>query len=493
MRRSSRLILVLLLLVTWSAFAQDEESEAVPLISYGEVITGQINNADPYRRYIFEALRCDFISIRARTTNGDLDPLVTITDDSGAALFSRDDSRGTVDVDFEPVGIPRSGRYHIVVNRFGYGLGTTSGAFELLIERIGNGSAHGCAMRYGDTIVNSISNLESRLIYQFRARQGDLVNVRMERISGDLDPYLTITDNAGYVLESNDDVFGSGTDAEIQALLIPADGTYYIIATRYSEEAGTSTGNFILRLREAEDSGLGNSPLAPFPLRIGGALEGNITPERPAQYYRFEARQNDIISIAMNRIGGNLDAYLVLTNADLQEVAFNDDSSPNTQNALIEDFLIPADGTYYIIATRFQREDGTTNGRFSLSLDSRGNAFASVPPEIPRITYGLSLTGDIGDDRPDALYAFFGEAGDVITLSLSRGDGTLDPVLSILAADGQTVLAFDDDSGGGQNAHIDRFEVPETGVYYIRAARYDGADNPNTSGSYVLVVARRFD
>ncbi|GAB4522472.1 MAG: hypothetical protein OHK0046_35050 [Anaerolineae bacterium] len=483
----------LLLTLLTLAGVNRAQPESTATLNYGEVITGQIDNTNPSRLYSFEGLRCDFLSVRVRVTNGDLDPVVTILDSSGSAILTRDDSAGDVGVDVEPVAIPRSGRYVIVVGRFGYGLGSTSGSFELLVERIGNRSAHGCALRYGDEIVNGITDLESRLIFQFRGAQGDLVNIRMERVSGDLDPYLTVTDNGGFVLASNDDVLGSGQNAEIQALVIPADGTYYVIATRYGEEAGGSTGNFLLSINEAEGSGLGNSALAAVPLRINTTIDGEITGSAPTQYYRFEARQNDIINVRMDRAsGGALDSYLVIANSALQELAFNDDSN-ETQNALIENFLIPADGTYYILATRYEREAGTTTGRYTLSLESTGNAFASVPPEVRRISYGISLTGSIDDVNPSIDYAFWAEEGDVITLSLSRGDGDLDPVLSLLASDRQTTLATDDDSGSGQNARIERYEVATTGVYYIRVGRYTGADNPGTEGSYVLVLARRFD
>ena len=46
-------------------------------------------------------------------------------------------------------------------------------------------------------------------------------------------------------------------------------------------------------------------------------------------------------------------------------------------------------------------------------------------------------------------------------------------------------------SGGGQNARIARYVLPKTGIYYVRAARFSGKDgNPNTHGSFVLVLAK---
>lgn len=479
----------LLFICVSSAFAQDEEDAVIP---YGAVVTGQISNGTPRESYQFDALRCDFISVRLRATSGDLDPVLTITDDSDAAIFSRDDANGSRNVTFEPLRIPKSGRYTVTVGRFGYSLGSTTGSYELLIERIGNGSAYGCALRYGDTVINTVTDMEPEVYYSFRAEQGDIVNIQMRRQSGDLDPYLTVLDSGGYVLESNDDVPGSGTDAEVRSLLIPADGTYYILASRYGLAAGRSSGNFVLTLEETENSGLGNSPLAAVPIRYGLVQENTLSEDSYEHYYRFEAQQNDIISVRMNRLSGSVDSFLVIADVNLQELVSDDDSGEG-RNAFIDGFLVPADGTYYIIATRFEREEGTTTGRYRVELRSQGNAFDSVPETIRRISYGTSVTGTIDDVTPEVYYAFWGMEGDAITVSMSRGDGDLDPVVSILAEDQRSVYLSDDDGGVGQNALIERFVLPTTGIYYIRGTRYSGEDNPDTSGSYVMVLAQRFD
>lgn len=492
----STLMLLLMTATLWGAslpvkaqFTDDDR-----LIAYGQIATGQIDNNNPRVVYTFEALRCDFVSLRLTATGGNLDPMLVVLDETGAPVLTQDDSQSTVNVNIESLMIPRSGRYALVVSRFGHALGTTTGSYELFIERIGNGSASGCAMRYGDTVYNYISNMEPEMFYSFRARQGDIVNVRMERRSGDLDAYLRIVDSSNIVISYNDDAPGMGTDAAIQGLFIPRDGVYYIAASRYGLASGTSTGNFILTLEEADASGQGGSPMAALFMRQGTVQESTITAEQPQRYYRFEGRQNDIISISMDRIDGDLDAYLVLADSNLRELVQDDDSGGN-QNALIDGFLLPADGTYYIIATRYDREQGRTSGRFRLRLTSQGSAFDGVPPNVRRLNYrpGMSLTGTIDDVTPQIDYVFWGVEGDTITVSMNRGDGNLDPVLFIFDESRSQTLATDDDSGGNQNARIDRFTIPETGLYYVRATRYPGADNPNTRGSFTLAIAQIFD
>ncbi|MBC7871583.1 MAG: PPC domain-containing protein, partial [Chitinophagaceae bacterium] len=381
-----------------------QEDDAPRLITYGEIATGQIDNLTPYEVYDFDGLRGDYLSIRAGATDGNLDVVLTILDSSGRALASRDDSAGSLDAQIETLLIQSSERYSIVVARFGYGLGSTSGSYELLIERIGNSSASGSGLRYGDSISNTITNTDPELYYSFRARQGDIINVTMQQLSGDLDPYLQVVqveDGQTIVLFESDDSIPGSLDAQVENFIVPQDSTYYIVATRYGQVAGISTGNFLLTLEESANSGQGNSAQAALPIMMSAIVEGTLNEEVFQRYYRFEAAQDDILTIKLSRIEGDLDSYLILADANLQELIFDDDSGEGTQNSQISDFVIPASGTYYLIATRFEQAAGNTSGRYRLELEGEGNAFVTVPENVARIRYGTAVTGSIDEITPE--------------------------------------------------------------------------------------------
>jgi hypothetical protein len=486
-----RLLLTLLLcLLTLPTRAQ----EATPApdtggVNYGGVISGTINNATPRAVYFFDGLRGEVVAISLRAISGDLDPVLKVIDVNGEVVINRDDSGGSRDVVIEALNLPRSSRYYVIIGRFGYSLGSTSGDFELSIQRIGVSSASGSALRVGDSVINRIDDLTPALFYSFRAEAGEILDIRMIRDSGDLDPYLQVVDSRSFLITDNDDVPGSGLNAEITNLVIERSDTYIIVATRYGQAAGTSSGRFVLSLSRADGSGRGNSPQTAIPLAFGAVVEDEISSANPVKYLRFEARANDIIGLRMTRTSNTLDALLVITDGDLNELAQVDDAL-GSQNAVIDDFRVPADGTYYVIATRSGRENGTTTGRFRLEFQALGNAFDGVPPEVQRIGFGTTVTGRIDEITPQTLFAFYATDGDAITVSLNRGDGDLDPVVSILSSD-LIELARDDDSGGGQNARIARYIIPRSGLYYLRATRFDGVDgNRNTQGSFVLVLAR---
>lgn len=477
--------------------AQETEPEvtpeaASPIAELGVVINGVLDNQTPRAIYFFDGRRGEVINFRVEATSGNLDPVLTLFDNIGQMIFRMDDSNGSQNIDYT-LTLRSSDRYYVVVGRFGYGLGTTAGGYELILDRAGVLSEEGSALRYGDSVLNTISMNQPQVYYTFRAEAGDIVNIEMIRNSGTLDPFLQVVDRNSFVIAENDDPLdGSTSNARINNLFIEEAGSYVIVASRYGETAGDSVGTFVLTIDEAVNSGTGNSVLSPLPLIAGEYREGIINEEQYEQFFTFVGRKNDIVSIALDRTTGRLDAYLILANSNLQTIFENDDGGSG-QNARINSYRLPEDGSYYVIATRFGGFEGETTGNYRVLLEREGNAFDSVSPEVPRIDYGTTITGNINDSEPSDVFAFWGEQGDTVTISLSRADGDLDPVIELLDSQRRRMLR-DDDSGGGKNARIQRHTLTYTGVHYIRAARYEGATGPrDTSGSYVLVLAQLAD
>jgi len=487
-------LIVLILLTIIPTLAQETdlpaESESV---EPGALITGRIDDRNPRQVYYIDGLRGEVIQFDLQATSGTLDPVLSVFNETGRLVFFRDDTNGNLNIN-QNLTLDQSGRYFIVVGRFGYSLGATSGDFELRMERTGVLSEQGSTLRYGDSVIDTISDTSPQVYYTFQATQGDLLTISMVRASGTLDPYIQVVSSDRFVIADNDDQIGANTkNARIDTILIEQTGTYVLVATRYGGVAGDSAGTFALTIDEAENSGIGNSSLAPLPIAYGETIDSTLDNQQYERFYTFTARRDDLITISMSRgRSGRLDSYIILANAGFLPIVEDDDGGTG-QNARLSEYRIPADGTYYIIATRYNGKEGTSEGEFSLTLESSGNAFDDVPEGVPTIAYGSSVTGNINVDNTEDLYAFYASQGDTITISMNRSDGNLDAVVDLLDNLQQRILR-DDDGGNGQNARVERYNIPYTGLYYIRAQRYDGANgDPNTSGSYVLVLAQRFD
>lgn len=485
-----RLCLCLLIsLLPLAVSAQSREiSTDDARIEHEGLVTGVLDADNARDVFFVDGLRGEVIRFELTAADGDLDPILAIFDDVGQLALFRDDSAGSSGV-YHDLTMQRTARYFVVVGRFGYSLGTTSGSYELRMTRKGVLSERGSTLRYGDSVIGTISDTNAEVYYTFQAEQGDILTISMVRSSGTLDPYLRVVDSDRFVIAENDDQPGAETrNARIDALIIQETGTYIVMATRYDD----SSGSFVLSVEEADNSGSGTSPQAPLPIDFGDTRTASLSPLLFERFYAFDASENDLITISMARgDSGDLDSFLYLTDSNFTPLAEDDDSGEG-QNAKIIDFRIPADGRYYIIATRFDGNVGATSGDYRLSLELLDDPFATVPPGTVSLKYGTSVTGLINGDNQADTYAFYGRQGEVVSISMTRVDGNLDALIELLNGAQEVVTRNDDRAGNDQNALIDNFALPATGTYYIRARRYAGTDgDPDTFGSYVLVLAER--
>ncbi|HLA44059.1 MAG TPA: PPC domain-containing protein, partial [Aggregatilineales bacterium] len=105
------------------------------------------------------------------------------------------------------------------------------------------------------------------------------------------------------------------------------------------------------------------------------------------------------------------------------------------------------------------------------------------------------VDGQVFEDTmqaPDTmhLYAFEGVAGSTVTITMTRTEGNLDPLLILLAKDG-VLIAWDDDSGNDLNAQISA-ELPEQDIYFVLASSlktlYQTGERENISGGYLIEI-----
>lgn len=220
-----------------------------------------------------------------------------------------------------------------------------------------------------------INNTNYEFRYDFDAQRGDIVNIRLETIAGDLDPLLILVDADGELIAQNDDSevpLGSPRDSNLQDIVIPESNTYTVIATRFQQQLGTSTGTFNLTL-EIEPAAVtdeGDTVL----LSYGDTHEGRLNNDVFSQQFVFQATAGDTVTIIMERQTGDLDPYLELFNPLAQLIAENDDAATGSRNAGIINLRIPESGQYIIVASRFQQENGTTQGTYRLTLTRENGA-----------------------------------------------------------------------------------------------------------------------
>jgi len=252
------------------------------------------------------------------------------------------------------------------------------------------------SIEYGDTAEGEISDDTPAVVYAFDGSEGDVVTITMVDTSrnGELDPYIQLLNEDGDVVAENDDAdsdadLPDSLDSQITEFELDSDGTYFIVATRFGQENGSSEGDFELTLDEGEGSGGGNDDNGndsgnndnadAISIEYGDTVEGEITDDAVYVYYSFEGEEGDVVTITLvdTSRSGDLDPYVGLVDESGEVIAENDDAErgarlPDSFDSQITEFELPDDGTYVIIATRYGFEDGTGEGEFELTLEEGG-------------------------------------------------------------------------------------------------------------------------
>lgn len=467
-------------------------------ITFDEQVEGSISNTQFRQLYSFEGRSGQVVTIRMQRQAGDLDPYLLLLTNTGDLIAVSDDVGGR-NAEIASQLLPYDGLYTIIVTRFAHEHGTTEGDYTLTLESVGTSIAPANTtatantttsatsqpttsfLRYGDEILGQIIGDNYYVIYRFSAQRGDVVNLTMTRINGDLDPVIDLFDPDGVYLLSGDDESGT-LNAAIRNYTIPADGVYYVQATRYGRLEGTTTGLFSFQIAVVPTSELGTRPSNARVLALPSTVTSTITAETLTRFFQVEARRGDILSVIVTRTGGDLQPRASVLRSDLSQMAtstLNDDEDIAT----IGGVTVQTDGIYFISVNRANGQDGETFGEFSLQVERRPGIVAGSTVEI---VYGGQVIGTINNSTVQESFVFAGRAGDVVTINMIRTNGDLDALLTLRDRDGKQLTANDDGYGtGSKDALISGYVLPVDGIYFIEASRYERTVG-ETSGDYVL-------
>jgi phosphotransferase system HPr-like phosphotransfer protein len=383
-----------------------------------------------------------------------------------------------------------------------------------LVPALSTADAAGGVMAYGDVVFGQINDKNYFEVWEFEGSRGDRVQILMEGSDG-LDAYVGLIDAATEQVLAEDDDSGGNTDAFIE-MSLPATGTYWIVATRYDLDTGTSQGSYELALTSSSTSQSTTNTSAttsassenPVELEPGVFFMGDLVLSEPvgntiaddsfAHMYGLELEKGTELVVAMVADGSNLDAYVVFLTEDGDVLAEDDDSGADVGAGDLDAFIsltVPQTGLYFVIATRSGMDSGKSSGDYALIAgvpEDEGPVQSTesedeLPPGMEAfgtIETGMTASETISDDSYFHIYGFEGQAGDEITITM-RGEDGLDAYLGLIDPSDE-VLAEDDDSAGGLDAQIS-ISLPESGNYLIIASR-SGLDVGTTVGGYTLEV-----
>lgn len=210
--------------------------------------------------------------------------------------------------------------------------------------------------------------------------------------------------------------------------------------------------------------------------------------------YTFTASAGDSISVEMNTDSARLDPLLILVDEDETRLTENDDTAENSDNAAIMNYVIETDGTYTILATRRGENDSPYVGPFQLTFLRLPSNYYDPDTGIALMPLALNVdeTGVINDEVAFESYIFTASAGTIVSVTMNRASGDLDPYIVLVNRQTREILAENDDDPRDNisttNAFIDSVTLPADGEYIVLATRYQGVDG-SSAGDFVLRVS----
>jgi hypothetical protein len=308
----------------------------------------------------------------------------------------------------------------------------------------GHPTLGGGAVTDGETRSAILS--EQGLKWQYQGRQGNFLTVEVAGDPG-VDSFLSLYGPGGLLLTSDDDS-GGKLNPEIADFELPTDGNYTIRANTIA-----STGLITLTVSGSSQPAGGGA------LTIGKPQLAVLKPGRTHQW-NFTGEAGQILNISM--ISPEFDTFLELHTAQGEVLAENDDG-PDGTSSLISAFALPAAGEYTIVARSLANDQG---GNYELTVKP-----VKVSPGGGVLVPDKSIQAALAPGQID-IWTFTGEAGTFATVKVQSTQ--LDSYLELYNAAGD-LLIEDDDSGGGVNAGLLNYPLPESGDYqvHIKSARPD--------------------
>ena len=577
------------------------------LLDFEQFATGSLDEASPLRYFALNGQQGDFVRFVLTRTSGDVSASMALRS-SDLNVISRS-AEAAADEIVIYATLTEAGWTLLEINRE---LG--SGSFTVYATRLAQ-----TTISFGETVRGDWSSGANTISYIFNATIGDRVFGTLTSLQPDSNPPTLVI----YDLNQNELARrqASVDQARVRGV-IPRSGPYIL-------EVSGGSGPFDLSVRRVP---LDISKLDAEAASYNRPYKGRINASNPVDYYRFSGKAGELVTVAMQSSDNSgLDPYVILADAQLNELVFSDALS-SARSVRITQYALPADGDYFILATRDGLAEGRsagdydleltvgqialTNGAVTATLNWQGNAdlklfmrgpdgritsWANPAPAIgPRlqiesnsncqsptaqpvehiywpgveapmgdytiwvwyqntcgsaapvpfslrivadgeelismaadalpglqlnqrfevsfrlgdfgasllnpgsvstpspqqrasqggdmlIQFGQSLNGTLSDEVYALFYQFVGQQGDVIRIQAQRVTGTLDPVLVLRGADERN-LAVNDDAGQTQDSLI-IYELPADGPYTIAVTRF-GLRDGTSIGDFRLTLER---
>ena len=441
--------------------------------------------------YTFDATAGQFAQIEARRVSGEQSPRITLYDPEGGIIATDGGSISPDVARLHNIVLPIEGLYNIQISA-----GSNNGyAVTLLLydrfvpvtPTIVSVPTHTPIPTYSintpapasfgnrlesHTPVIGFADTPSHVgIYPIYATAGEVLTIGAGAANGStVQLQMEVVDPDGVVVARSEPTEANG-DTVITPLRAELEGVYQVFVTPFNQQ----TGAYIIGY------GIGSTWIESI---AGDAIrdeqnQGVITRRGLRDAWSVELQAGDIITIAVNPGDVRFDPVVEIIYADEPNIILaTDDNSGGNRAAYLQRVEINRSGLYLI---RVRASQASTLGPYLLIWRYINVAPTATPPPA---TAPIMVMADTVEENAYTFYPFQGRAGQQLIIAVEAGSDGLDPVVALIAPDGQ-VIAEGDDSPNSLNPYVE-VTLPADGTYQIRVNGY------LSSGDFRVIVAERF-
>jgi hypothetical protein len=331
---------------------------------------------------------------------------------------------------------------------------------------------------FNEPVPGILSEGDPLHVYTLVAEPGDVVNIRVSPVGGDIDPHIRLNNRDGVPIAVDDDA-GGGRAAELRNVALEAGGLYTL------QIAGTpASGGYRLEASQGERYFPSESPglaLTPSPtlvaatptpvvatgdLRLADHVPVKATLGRPGSFNRFTfaAEAGQAISVLLQPESTAFLPSLAIYDPLGQLVTTVPPATPAGSALRVDPLTVQETGIYAIFV---QSEDNSI-GPYRLAYGV-GNTTVDVYRDV--LAPGQTASALLEAGTRDNWWADLA-AGDRLTVAVTpTGAGELDVVVQLIAPDGSLLGTASPQAASGETP---AFAVPAAGRYRIALAASDG-------------------
>ena len=467
-----------------AALADDDfpaSTATTGVVAVGGSATGSIEisgDQDWFQVTLVAGQKYEF-RLNSASVDGLSDPQLALYNSFGGLLASNND--GDDGLNSRIVYTPSfSGTYYLGVN----GNLTSTGNYIVSTNSVPddylNSTATTGIVAVGGSTPGSIEINGDQDWFQVSLVAGQTYEFRLNStsLSGLGDPQLSLYNNSGSTLASNND----GDDGfNSRILYTPSkSGTYYLGASDHL----TNTGDYIVSAALAADDFPASTATTGM-VAVGGSATGSIEISDDQDWFQVSLVAGQSYEFRLNSasVDGLSDPQLALYNSFGGLLALNNDGDDGLNSRIA--YTPATSGAYYLGANG----NLTSIGNYIVSAALAADDFPATTATTGVVAIGSSATGSIetiGDQDWFQVSLIAGQTYE-FRLNSAAVSGLGDPYLYLYDSSG-SLLTYDDDGGNGLNSLI-TYLATESGNYYLGAKAYSsGIGNYTISAATATIV-----